>query len=203
MHLDRPDRFQRGGWIEVICGGMFSGKSEELIRRIRRAKIAKLNVKAFKPAIDDRYHSEAIASHTGLMADAVPVRCAKEILESVTPDTDVVAIDEVQFFDQEIVTVCQYLADSGKRVICAGLDQDFRGEPFGPTPVLLAVAEYVTKLQAICVKCGGPASRTQRLIDGRPAADDEPVIQVGADEQYEARCRHCHEVLKTGQPART
>jgi thymidine kinase len=137
------------------------------------------------------------------MADAVPVKCSKEILESVTPDTDVVAIDEVQFFDPEIVSVCQYLADNGIRVICAGLDQDFRGEPFGPTPVLLAVAEYVTKLQAICVKCGGPASRTQRLIDGRPAADDDPVIQVGADEQYEARCRHCHEVLKTGQPART
>jgi thymidine kinase len=187
----------REGWIEVICGGMFSGKSEELIRRIRRAQIAKLRVKAFKPAIDDRYHAEAIASHNGLVADAEAVQSASEILAGVTPDTDVVAIDEVQFFEPEIVEICQQLADQGKRVICAGLDQDFRGQPFGPTPLLLAVAEYVTKLQAICVRCGGPASRTQRFINGRPAAADDPVIQVGASEQYEARCRHCHEVLKS------
>jgi thymidine kinase len=186
----------REGWIEVICGGMFSGKSEELIRRIRRAKIAKLNVQAFKPAIDDRYHCEAIASHNGLIADAMPIRRASEILSLVRPETDVVAIDEVQFFEPEIVDICQQLADSGKRVICAGLDQDFRGKPFGPTPILLAVAEYVTKLQAICVKCGAPASRTQRLINGRPAAEDDPVILVGALEQYEARCRHCHELSR-------
>jgi thymidine kinase len=184
------------GWIEVICGGMFSGKSEELIRRIRRAKIAKQKVAAFKPAIDDRYHQEAIASHNGLMADARPVKSASEIPGLLEENVDVVAIDEIQFFEPEIVDICQQLADQGKRVICAGLDQDFRGKPFGPTPVLLAVAEYVTKLQAICVKCGGPASRTQRLIDGRPAAIDDPVIQVGAKEQYEARCRHCHEVLR-------
>lgn len=185
----------RQGWIEVICGGMFSGKSEELIRRIRRAKIARLKVAAFKPAIDDRYHHEAIASHNGLMADARPVQNAGEIPGIVSEDIDVVAIDEVQFFEPEIVHICQTLADQGKRVICAGLDQDFRGKPFGPTPILLAVAEYVTKLQAICVRCGGPACRTQRLIDGRPAAMDDPVIKVGAKEQYEARCRHCHEVL--------
>ncbi len=191
----------REGWIEVICGGMFSGKSEELIRRIRRAQIAKLRVKAFKPAIDDRYHAEAIASHNGLVADAEAVHSPSEILAGVTPDTDVVAIDEVQFFDPKIVEVCQQLADQGKRVICAGLDQDFRGQPFGPTPLLLAVAEYVTKLQAICVRCGGPASRTQRFINGRPAAADDPVIQVGASEQYEARCRHCHEVLKNSPQA--
>jgi thymidine kinase len=188
----------RRGWIEVICGGMFSGKSEELIRRIRRARIAQLNVQAFKPSIDDRYNHEAIASHNGLMADARAVRSAAEILDQVAPDTDVVAIDEVQFFEPEIVDVCQKLADEGKRVICAGLDQDFRGQPFGPTPVLLAVAESVTKLQAICVKCGGPASRTQRLIDGRPAAPDDPVILVGASERYEARCRHCHELAESG-----
>ncbi|SEM80495.1 thymidine kinase [Lihuaxuella thermophila] len=192
----------REGWIEVICGGMFSGKSEELIRRIRRAQIAKLRVKAFKPAIDDRYHREAIASHNGLVADAEAVRNASEILAGVAPETDVVAIDEVQFFEPEIVEICQKLADQGKRVICAGLDQDFRGQPFGPTPLLLAVAEYVTKLQAICVRCGGPASRTQRIINGRPAAVDEPVIQVGASEQYEARCRHCHEVLKSSAQAK-
>ncbi|MBA4495932.1 thymidine kinase [Paenactinomyces guangxiensis] len=185
----------RGGWIEVICGGMFSGKSEELIRRIRRAQIARMQVKAFKPAIDDRYHATGIASHNGLVADAQPVHSAPEILASVTPDINVVAIDEVQFFDEQVVEVCQQLADQGKRVICAGLDQDFRGQAFGPTPLLLAVAEYITKLQAICVQCGGPASRTQRLINGLPAAVDDPVIQVGASEQYEARCRHCHELL--------
>lgn len=186
---------KRQGWIEVICGGMFSGKSEELIRRIRRAKIAKLHVMAFKPAIDDRYHSEAIASHNGVIADAQPVKSATEIMSKVSPEVDVVAIDEVQFFEPEIVEVCQDLADQGKRVICAGLDQDFRGKPFGPTPFLLSVAEYVTKLQAICVICGAPASRTQRLIDGRPAAVNDPVIKVGASEQYEARCRHCHELV--------
>lgn len=182
------------GWIEVICGGMFSGKSEELIRRIRRAKIAKQEVQAFKPAIDDRYHAESIASHNGLMTEAKAIRHSREILEAVEIATNVVAIDEVQFFDDEIVAVCQELADRGKRVICAGLDQDFRGQAFGPTPHLLAVAEYVSKLQAICVQCGQPAGRTQRLINGKPAGKDEPIILVGANEQYEARCRHCHEV---------
>lgn len=191
---DHPGFKQRDGWIEMICGGMFSGKSEELIRRIRRAKIAQLSVKAFKPAIDDRYHQEAIASHNGLMAEAIPVERAEEILDHVGTDIDVVAIDEVQFFDLAIVDVCQKLADLGKRVICAGLDQDFRGEAFGPTPFLLATAEYVTKLHAICVQCGAPASRTQRLINGRPASESDPVILVGASEQYEARCRHCHEL---------
>ncbi|RAL23463.1 thymidine kinase [Thermoflavimicrobium daqui] len=187
---------QKEGWIEVICGGMFSGKSEELIRRIRRARIAKLEVQAFKPVIDDRYHREAIASHNGLIAEAKTIHTAAEILANVSPKTDVIAIDEVQFFDEEILDVCQELANQGKRVICAGLDQDFRGKPFGPTPLMLAVAEHITKLQAICMKCGGPASRTQRLIDGRPASEEDPIIQVGAKEQYEARCRHCHEVLK-------
>ncbi|MBN2908073.1 thymidine kinase [Polycladomyces sp. WAk] len=186
----------REGWIEVICGGMFSGKSEELIRRVRRARIAKQKVEVFKPAIDDRYHPEAVTSHNGVHTAAVPVRSAKAIMEQVTDDVNVVAIDEVQFFEDEIVDVCQQLADRGVRVICAGLDQDFRGRPFGPTPTLLALAEYVTKLQAICVKCGGPAGRTQRLVNGKPASSEEPVIQVGAKEQYEARCRHCHEVVE-------
>jgi thymidine kinase len=190
-----PIYIRREGWIELICGGMFSGKSEELIRRIRRARIAKLAVQAFKPAIDDRYHTEAIASHNGLIADAKPIKSAQEILQAVAPETNVVAIDEIQFFDEEIVQVCQELADLGKRVICAGLDLDFRGKPFGPTPILMAIAEYVTKLQAICAQCGGPASRTQRLINGQPATANSPVIQVGASEHYEARCRHCHEVL--------
>ncbi|TCP69493.1 thymidine kinase [Baia soyae] len=182
------------GWIEVICGGMFSGKSEELIRRIRRARIAKQEVQAFKPAIDDRYHAESIASHNGLMAEAKAIQDPYEILSAVENTTNVVAIDEVQFFSEEIVEVCQTLADRGMRVICAGLDTDFRGQAFGPTPHLLAIAEYATKLQAICVQCGQPAARTQRLIDGKPAGKDEPIILVGADEQYEARCRHCHEV---------
>lgn len=180
----------------MISGGMFSGKSEELIRRVRRARIAKQKVSVFKPAIDDRYHSEAIASHNGELMEAQPVKSAEEIWDKVSPDCQVVAIDEVQFFDDTIVQVCQQLADQGMRVICAGLDQDFRGLPFGPTPILLAVAEYVTKLQAICVRCGGPASRTQRIIDGKPVREDDPLIRVGASEQYEARCRHCHEVIR-------
>ncbi|SMO67597.1 thymidine kinase [Melghirimyces algeriensis] len=182
------------GWIEVICGGMFSGKSEELIRRIRRARIAKQNVAVFKPIVDNRYRPEAITSHNGVYTDAIVIHEAKEILEHLLQKTNVVAIDEIQFFDDSVVQVAQELADRGIRVICAGLDQDFRGTPFGPTPKLMAVAEYITKLQAICVQCGGPASRTQRLIDGKPAETDGPVIQVGASEQYEARCRHCHKV---------
>lgn len=193
----RVNFVHREGWIEVICGGMFSGKSEELIRRIRRANFAKQTVKAFKPAIDNRYHQEAIASHSGLLADAIPVRSCAEILEHITEEVDVVAIDEVQFYTDEILDICQELANQGKRVICAGLDQDFRGQAFGPTPKLLAIAEYVTKLQAICVQCGNSASRTQRLIDGEPAHWDDPIILVGASEQYEARCRHCH-VVQTG-----
>ncbi|MFC4077327.1 thymidine kinase [Salinithrix halophila] len=182
----------RDGWIEVICGGMFSGKSEELIRRIRRARIARQNVAVFKPAIDDRYRADAIASHSGVYTEAITVTQATDILQHLTTGIDVVALDEVQFFDETVVEVAQALAYQGMRVICAGLDQDFRGRPFGPTPTLLAIAEYVTKLQAICIQCGAAAGRTQRLIDGRPAGEDEPVIQVGAAEQYEARCRHCH-----------
>jgi thymidine kinase len=183
-----------GGWIEMICGSMFSGKTEELIRRVRRARIAKQSVQVFKPALDNRYHAEQVSSHNGLYWEAVPVGNAREILDRLDPDTTVVAVDEVQFFDWEISEVCNELAERGLRIILAGLDMDFRGEPFGPMPLLLAEAEEVTKLQAICVVCGAPASRTQRLIDGQPAAFDDPVIFVGGSESYEARCRHCHQV---------
>jgi thymidine kinase len=183
-----------GGWIEVVCGSMFSGKTEELIRRVRRARIAKQKVQVFKPALDARYHSEQVASHNGLHWEAVPVGDAREILERLEPDTTVVAVDEAQFFDWELSKLCTELAEGGVRVILAGLDMDFRGEPFGPMPLLMAEAEEVSKLQAICVVCGAPASRTQRLIDGLPAAYDDPIILVGGSESYEARCRHCHEV---------
>lgn len=182
------------GWIEVICGSMFSGKSEELIRRVKRAKIAKQEVIVFKPSIDDRYSALDVVSHDGGKISAYAVSSSAEIAQKVGSGVDVVAIDEAQFFDDGIVDVCQHLADSGKRVIVAGLDQDFRGEPFGPMPRLLALAEYVTKLQAICVVCGQPASRTQRLIDGQPANYNDPIILVGASEKYEARCRRCHKV---------
>jgi thymidine kinase len=183
-----------GGWIELICGSMFSGKTEELIRRVRRAKIARQMVQVFKPAMDTRYTMEAVTSHNGLGVDAVPVQSAAEIEKQIRTETTVVAIDEVQFFGWEVTELCQKLADRGVRVIAAGLDMDFRGEPFGPMPVLMAQAESVEKLQAICVVCGNPASRTQRLINGQPAAYDDPVILVGGSESYEARCRKCHQV---------
>ncbi|RIK38542.1 MAG: thymidine kinase [Chloroflexi bacterium] len=184
-----------GGGVELICGSMFSGKTEELLRRVRRAEIARKKVQIFKPLIDNRYGVERIASHNGVAReDVVIVASAQEILQHLAPDAEVVAIDEVQFFDWAIAEVCTRLADEGRRVIIAGLDQDFRGEPFGPMPLLLALAEQVDKLNAICVCCGAAASRTQRLIDGRPARYDDPVIFVGGSESYEARCRHCHDV---------
>lgn len=189
-----------GGWIELICGSMFSGKTEELIRRARRAQIARQKVQVFKPTLDDRYGVEKLASHDGVSLDAVSVQDAKQILDLVQSDTQVVIIDEAQFFDWSIADVCNVLADGGKRVIVAGLDTDFRGEPFGPVPLLMAEAEVVDKLQAICVVCGAPATRTQRLIDGQPASYDDPVIMVGASEVYQARCRRCHEV--PGKPKR-
>lgn len=182
------------GHIELICGSMFSGKTEELIRRLRRAIIARQQVQVFKPAIDDRYHGQKVTSHNGLDFEARPVASAADIPQSLEPGTTVVAIDEVQFFDGDVVELCETLADEGLRVICAGLDTDFRGVPFGPMPDLMARAEHVDKLHAICVVCGGEASRTQRLIDGRPAAYDDPVVLVGAAEVYEARCRRCHQV---------
>ena len=191
MILSQPG----GGWIELICGSMFSGKTEELLRRIRRAEIARRNVQVFKPLIDDRYGLKRVASHSGIAReDAVIVRNAVEILQHLSTDAEVIAIDEIQFFDWTVADVCSTLANQGKRVIGAGLDQDFRGEPFGPMPLLLALAERVDKLHAICVICGAEASRTQRLIDDRPARYDDPVILVGGSESYEARCRNCHKV---------
>jgi thymidine kinase len=184
------------GRIELVCGSMFSGKTEELIRRIRRAVIAKQKVQVFKPAIDQRFHVQKVTSHNGIGIEAQPVDNSAEILVQLRPDTTVVAIDEVQFFDVGVIAVCEALAEEGKRVICAGLDMDFRGEPFGPMPQIMARAEHVSKLHAICVICGDEASRTQRLIDGHPAAYDDPVVLVGAAEVYEARCRECHQVIK-------
>jgi thymidine kinase len=185
---------QPAGWVEVICGSMFSGKTEELIRRVRRAQIARQKVQVFKPAIDDRYGVESITSHNGMHAEAIPVAEAKTILELVDSETTVVAIDEVQFFDWQIAPVVDRLAERGIRVVASGLDMDFRGEPFGPMPLLMAQAEQVDKLHAICMVCGQPATRTQRLIDGKPASYSDPVILVGAREVYEARCRKHHEV---------
>ena len=189
-------RENRTGSIEAITGSMFSGKTDELIRRLRRARIARQAVQVFKPAIDARYQIDKVTSHAGGEFEATPVAQAQDIRERLQPDTTVVAIDEAQFFEDSIVPVVQDLAESGVRVIVAGLDSDFRGEAFGPMPVLLAVAERVEKLQAICMLCGEPASRTQRLIDGVPAHVEDPVIVVGASELYEARCRRHHMVRR-------
>jgi thymidine kinase len=185
---------KQSGWIEMICGSMFSGKSEELIRRVSRAQFAKQRIAVFKPVLDNRYAEEAVVSHNGTSVMAKPISHSAEIFQYIDEKLDIIAIDEVQFFDNEVVEVAQNLADSGYRVILAGLDQDFRGKPFGPVPVLMSLAESVTKLQAVCSICGSAASRTQRLIDGTPASFDEPVILVGASEAYEPRCRHHHEV---------
>ncbi len=188
------ERCNKAGWVEVICGCMFSGKSEELIRRVKRAQIAKQRVQVFQQSLDARYGEKCIAAHSGLNLDAITVHSAADILQAVDPETQLVAVDEAQFFDEALIDVCQALADRGMRVIVAGLDMDFRGEPFGCVPSLLARAEKVDKLQAICVVCGESATRTQRLIDGRPAFYDDPIIMVGASEVYEARCRFCHDV---------
>lgn len=182
------------GSVEVICGSMFSGKTDELIRRLRRATIARQKVQVFKPSIDNRYAVEKVTSHVGNEFDAKPVSCSKDIYTWLEEDTTVVGVDEAQFFDDEVVQVVHDLADKGLRVIVAGLDMDFRGEPFGAIPLIMAQAERVDKLQAICMVCGEPASRTQRLVDGRPARYDDPVVIVGASELYEARCRQHHEV---------
>lgn len=180
------------GWIEIITGPMFAGKSEELIRRLRTLSYAHKKIVSFKPAIDDRYDKTKIASHDGEMFDAYAIKSAKDIYQFVDDKTEVVAIDEVQFFGTEVSDIIEDLADKGMRVICAGLDLDFRGEPFGPMPTLLSQAEFVTKLSAACTVCGCAATRTQRLIDGNPANYDDPVILVGAKESYQARCRKHH-----------
>ena len=186
------------GSVEVVCGSMFSGKTDELIRRLRRAAIARQKVQVFKPAIDVRYAVEKVTSHAGTDFDAIPVGHAGDIRSRLEADTTVVGVDEAQFFDAEIIPLVDELAGRGLRVIVAGLDTDFRGEPFGPVPVLMARAEKVDKLQAICMVCGEPASRTQRLVNGKPARYDEPVVIVGAAEMYEARCRKHHEVPHKG-----
>ena len=180
------------GWIECITGSMFSGKSEELIRRLRRGLYAKQKVVVFKPAIDDRYHKDKIVSHNGNAIEAINISTAAEIYKHDLTNFDIIAIDEVQFFENNIVHIVEELAEKGHRVITAGLDMDFRGEPFEPIPHLLAVSEEVTKLQAVCAVCGSSSSRTQRLIDGNPAKIDDPVILVGANESYEPRCRAHH-----------
>ena len=184
----------REGWLEVISGCMFAGKTEELIRRINVLSYAKKNIIVFKPKIDNRYSDSEIVSHSGAKVPCLVVEKAQDILKKIEADTEVVAIDEVQFFDKDIVEVCEYLADKGIRVMVAGLDKDFRGESFGVMPELLTRAEFVTKLTAVCAKCGDPATRTQRLVNGKPAGFEDPIVMVGADESYEPRCRHCHQV---------
>ena len=184
----------REGWLEVISGCMFAGKTEELIRRINVLSYAKKNIIVFKPKVDNRYSDSEIVSHSGARVPCLVVEKAQDILKKVKVVTEVVAIDEVQFFDKDVVEVCEYLADKGIRVMVAGLDKDFRGESFGVMPELLTRAEFVTKLTAVCAKCGAPATRTQRLVNGKPAGFDDPIVLVGADESYEPRCRHCHQV---------
>lgn len=182
------------GWLEVICGSMFSGKTEELLRRVRRAAIAQQGVQLFKPAVDTRFGLSTVASHDGLKWEATVVADSTELFRAVNKATTVVAVDEVQFFDLGIIDVCNDLAHRGLRVIVAGLDTDFRGQPFGPLPTLMAQAEQVDKLHAICMRCGSEASRTQRLINERPAYYEDPIVMIGASESYEARCRACHDV---------
>ena len=182
------------GSLTVITGSMFSGKTEELIRRLRRALYARRNVQVFKHALETRSDLTEIRSHNGLLHEAGAVSTSEELLERIEPETDLVAVEEAQFFDEGIVDACRSLADSGYQVIVAGLDMDFRGRPFGPMPNLLAEADEVVKLRAICARCGRDASRSQRLIDGKPAPASAPTILVGAQETYEARCRQHHEV---------
>ncbi len=181
----RKHRKNGAGWIEVIVGSMFSGKSEELIRRLRRAQIARQKVQVFKPKIDNRYSAEEIASHSGMTHVSNPVMTAKELMAQIRDDTEVVGIDEGQFFDREIIEAVNQLANGGKRVIVAGLDQDFTGKPFEPMPQLLSIAEFITKTHAICVKCGETANYSQRTFES------EALVEVGASGKYEARCRQC------------
>ena len=183
---------RQAGSVEVITGSMFCGKTDELIRRLRRATIARQAVQVFKPALDNRYKETKVTSHTGSEFEALPIHKAEEILTNLDKNTTVVAIDEAQFFDNEIIHIVNDLANKGLRVIVAGLDTDFRGEPFGPIPTIMAQAEWVEKLYAICMVCGGPASRTQRLVNGEPAHYNDPIVIIGADELYEARCRAHH-----------
>ena len=190
------DLKSRDGWLEVICGCMFAGKTEELIRRINRIKYAKKSIIVFKPIIDDRYDRTQVVSHSNQRVDSIPIKDSSEVLKYIDKLPYSVAFDEVQFFDEGLIEVIDRLANSGVRVIVAGLDQDFRGEPFGIMPALIAKSEYITKLQGICMVCGAPATRTQRIIDGHPADYDDQTILVSASEKYESRCRHCHQVSR-------
>ncbi|MFA6796907.1 MAG: thymidine kinase [Bacilli bacterium] len=192
----------KSGWLEVITGPMFAGKSEELIRRIRTLKYANKNIVCFKPAIDNRYSESAISSHDGGKYEAYPIKSAEEIEKYITEKTDVIAIDEVQFFGKEIIPLIDRYANEGKRIMVAGLDLDFRGEPFGIMPMLLAKAEFVTKLTAVCKICGAAATRTQRIVDGHPSYYDDPIVIVGASECYEARCRKHHDVPRRDKNAK-
>ncbi|RJQ39437.1 MAG: thymidine kinase [Anaerolineaceae bacterium] len=185
------------GWLEVICGSMFSGKTEEMIRRLRRAVIAKQKVQVFKPKIDNRYDEQKVISHAGLDFEAIPISSSQELLQYLKDDTTVVGIDETQFLDEGIIPLIDQMVERGIRIIATGLDLDFRGEPFGCMPTLMAKAEKVDKVQAICMVCGEPASRTQRLVDGKPAHYNDPVVIVGAAEMYEARCRKHHIVPRS------
>lgn len=184
----------RDGYVEVISGCMFAGKTEELLRRVRVLSYGKQKIQLFKPSIDTRHEEGKIVSHTGNSQESILVKKAKDILDYIDEDSKIVAIDEVQFFDEDIVKVVDKLADSGIRVMVAGLDLDFRGEPFGVMPELITRAEFVVKLTAICSQCGAPATRTQRIINGKPADYHDPIIMIGASESYEAVCRHCHTV---------
>ncbi len=186
----------KDGWVEVICGSMFAGKTEELIRRIKRIDYAKKEVLVFRPRIDNRYSDNEVVSHSNYRHVAITIDSANEIANHVTENTYAIAVDEVQFFDQTLIGVCEQYANQGMRVILAGLDKDFRGEVFGIMGDLLVKAEFVDKLSAICTICGNPATRTQRLIEGEPAHYDDPIVLVGASEAYEPRCRHCHDVRR-------
>jgi thymidine kinase len=185
----------RLGKITVICGSMFAGKSEELIRLARRSLYAKKKVQVFKPSIDNRYDESMVVTHMGVRHEAMPVRSVAEMAQLTQPETEVICVEEAQFFDASIADYAVKLADKGKEVILAGLDQDFRRKPFGPMPYLMCVADEVIKLRAICMKCGAPASHTYRQIEGKPARDDDPIVLIGATEAYESRCRNCYRLL--------
>jgi thymidine kinase len=182
------------GRLEVVCGSMFSGKSEELIRRLKRAEYAQLRVLAFKHSLDDRSTIEYVTSHNGNKLKAIPTDSPEEIRHLCSSEVEVVGIDEVQFFPESIISIICHLVEEGKRVIVGGLDLDFKGSPFGPMPKIMAIADDVTKLKAICMLCGGDAHFTQRLVNNKPARHDDPIIVIGAEEQYQARCRNCHQI---------
>ncbi|MDD4303559.1 MAG: thymidine kinase [Bacilli bacterium] len=189
------DTINRPGWIEIVTGPMFAGKSEELIRRIKRLEYAKKKVLVFRPRIDNRYSLDEVVSHSNNRRKSIVIDAAKDILPFISEDTYAVVIDEIQFLDHELIPLSEHLANIGIRVILGGLDSDFRGEPFAVTSEMMARAEFVTKLTAICVRCGSPATKTQRIVNGKPAHYLDPIVVVGAAEAYEPRCRHCHEVL--------